>query len=57
MPQGGCARQFQHFISNSPWKHEPVIAEIGRDADALPIPVLNHYVLTTDVYYLSERYG
>lgn len=31
----GCAQQFQHFISNSPWEHGPVIAQIGRDADAL----------------------
>ena len=34
--EGGCPQQFQHFISNAPWKHEPVIAQIGRDADALP---------------------
>ena len=33
--EGGCAQQFQHFISNSPWDHEPVVAQIGRDADAL----------------------
>jgi SRSO17 transposase len=33
--EGGCAQQFQHFISNSPWDHEPVIAQIGRDADQL----------------------
>jgi SRSO17 transposase len=32
---GGCAQQFQHFISNSPWQHEPVVAQIGRDADRL----------------------
>jgi SRSO17 transposase len=32
---GGCAQQFQHFISNSPWDHTPVIAQIGRDADQL----------------------
>jgi SRSO17 transposase len=31
----GCAQQFQHFISNAPWRHEPVIAQIGRDADRL----------------------
>ena len=31
----GCAQQFQHFISNSPWRHEPVVAQIGRDADRL----------------------
>jgi SRSO17 transposase len=33
--EAGCAQQFQHFISNSPWDHEPVIAQIGRDADQL----------------------
>ena len=33
--EGGCAQQFQHFISESPWDHEPVVAQIGRDADAL----------------------
>ncbi len=33
--EGGCAQQFQHFISNSPWEHEPVLAQISRDADAL----------------------
>ena len=32
---GGCAQQFQHFISNSPWDHAPVLAQIGRDADRL----------------------
>jgi len=31
----GCAQQFQHFISNSPWRHEPVVAQIGQDADRL----------------------
>ena len=31
----GCEQQFQHFISNSPWRHEPVIERIGRDADRL----------------------
>jgi SRSO17 transposase len=31
----GCAQQFQHFISNSPWDHEPVVAQIGVDADRL----------------------
>ncbi len=30
-----CAQQFQHFISNSPWKHEPVVAQISQDADRL----------------------
>jgi SRSO17 transposase len=33
--EDGCAQQFQHFISNAPWRHEPVIAQIGRDADRL----------------------
>jgi SRSO17 transposase len=31
----GCAQQFQHFISNSPWDHQAVVAQIGRDADRL----------------------
>jgi len=31
----GCAQQFQHFISNSPWDHEPVVAQIAADADRL----------------------
>ena len=31
----GCAQQFQHFISNAPWRHEPVIAQTARDADRL----------------------
>ncbi len=31
----GCAQQFQHFIGNSPWDHEPVVAQIGADADRL----------------------
>lgn len=30
-----CAQQFQHFISNSPWDHEPVVAQISEDADRL----------------------
>jgi SRSO17 transposase len=30
-----CAHQFQHFISNSPWDHEPVLAQISQDADRL----------------------
>src|SRR5664279_4533970 len=30
-----CAQQFQHFISNSPWDHEPVLAQLSRDADRL----------------------
>jgi SRSO17 transposase len=33
--EGGCAQQFQHFISNSPRDPAPVIAQIGRDADQL----------------------
>ena len=33
--EGGCAQQFQHFISNSPWDHEPVVAQISVDADNL----------------------
>jgi SRSO17 transposase len=31
----GCAQQFQHFISNSPWDHEAVVAQISQDADRL----------------------
>ena len=33
--EDGCPQQFQHFISNSPWDHEPVVAQIGADADRL----------------------
>jgi SRSO17 transposase len=33
--EDGCEQQFQHVISNAPWRHEPVIAQIGRDADRL----------------------
>ena len=33
--EDGCAQQLQHFISNSPWEHEPVVAQIGADADRL----------------------
>jgi SRSO17 transposase len=33
--EAGCAQQLQHFISNSPWDHEPVIAQISQDADQL----------------------
>ena len=29
----GCSRQFRHFISNSPGEHDPVVAQIGADAD------------------------
>jgi SRSO17 transposase len=30
-----CAQQFQHFISNSPWDHEAVVAQISQDATRL----------------------
>jgi SRSO17 transposase len=33
--ENGCEQQFQHFISNSPWRHEPVLEQIARDADRL----------------------
>ena len=33
--EDGCEQQFQHFISNAPWRHEPIIAQIGRDGDRL----------------------
>jgi SRSO17 transposase len=33
--EAGCAQQFQHFISNAPWDHAPVIAQLGKDADRL----------------------
>ncbi len=33
--EAGCAQQFQHFISNSPWDHEAVVGQIGHDADRL----------------------
>jgi SRSO17 transposase len=33
--ENGCEQQFQHFISNSPWKHEPVLTKIAQDADRL----------------------
>ncbi len=33
--EDGCPQQFQHFISNSPWDHEPVVAQIAADADRL----------------------
>ena len=33
--EAGCEQPFQHFISNAPWRHEPVIEQIGRDADRL----------------------
>src|SRR5215470_8328055 len=31
--EGACAQQFQHFISNSPWQHEPVVEQFARDVD------------------------
>ena len=31
----GCEQPFQHFISNAPWRHEPVLEQISRDADHL----------------------
>src|ERR1700722_16033505 len=33
--EGGCPQLFQHFISCSPWDHEPVVAQSGQDADRL----------------------
>ena len=30
-----CPQQFQHFISNSPWDHKAVVAQISQDADRL----------------------
>jgi SRSO17 transposase len=33
--EGGDAQQLQHFISNSPWDHQPVMAQVARDANAL----------------------
>jgi SRSO17 transposase len=33
--EAGCAQQFQHFISNSPWDHAPVIAQISHDTNQL----------------------
>jgi SRSO17 transposase len=33
--EDGCEQQFQPFISNAPWRHDPVIAQIARDADRL----------------------
>ena len=32
----GCAQLLQHLILNSPWRHKPVVAQIGQDADRLP---------------------
>jgi hypothetical protein len=34
--EDGCEQQFQHFISSAPWRHEPVVERIARDADRLP---------------------
>src|SRR4051794_8758367 len=31
----GSADQFQDFNSHAPWRHEPVVAQIGQDADRL----------------------
>jgi SRSO17 transposase len=31
----GCAQQFQHFISNSPWPRDAVVAQIEQDANRL----------------------
>jgi SRSO17 transposase len=33
--EDGCEQQFQHFISNAPWRHEALVEQIGRDADRL----------------------
>jgi SRSO17 transposase len=30
-----CRQQIQHFISNSPRDHKPVLAQIGQQADRL----------------------
>jgi SRSO17 transposase len=30
-----CPQQFQHFISNSPWDHNPVLAQLSQDAGRL----------------------
>jgi hypothetical protein len=27
--EDGCEQPFRHVISNAPWRHEPVIAQIG----------------------------
>src|SRR5690349_9479599 len=31
----GCAQQLQQFISNSPWRHEPLVEQIAGDANRL----------------------
>ena len=33
--EAACPQRFQHFISNSPWDHEAVLAQLGCDADML----------------------
>lgn len=32
---GADAQRFQHFIAESPWDHQPLLAQIARDADRL----------------------
>jgi SRSO17 transposase len=33
--EDGCEQQFQHFITNSPWKHRPVLDKLAEAADRL----------------------
>jgi len=33
--EAACPQRFQHFISNSPWHHEAVLAQLAGDADRL----------------------
>jgi len=33
--EAACPQRFQHFISNSPWDHEAVLAQLAGDADRL----------------------
>ncbi len=33
--EAACPQRFQHFISNSPWDHEAVLAQLSCDADRL----------------------
>ena len=33
--EAACPQRFQHFISNSPWDHEAVLAQLSGDADRL----------------------
>jgi SRSO17 transposase len=33
--EAACPQRFQHFISNSPWDHEAVLAHLADDADRL----------------------